>query len=205
MIMDVKSLKKQYNARKAEVRRRLNDFEKINPEDYFYELCFCILTPQSDAYKCDECIQVLKDEDFLNNKNLAIQGILKPKTRFYRNKSGYLLAFRAKYPQILGELDKIPENQGKRDFLVRNIKGIGLKEASHFLRNIGYKGLAILDRHILKNLYSLSVINSVPRGITPKKYFEIEKRFLDFSERIGIPMDELDLLFWSIETGKIFK
>jgi len=89
--------------------------------------------------------------------------------------------------------------------LVKNVKGLGLKESSHFLRNIGYRGLAILDRHILKNLHKSNVINELPKTLTPKVYFEIEKKFKDFSREVSIDMDELDLLFWSMETGEVFK
>ena len=77
--------------------------------------------------------------------------------------------------------------------------------ASHFLRNIGYRDLAILDRHILKNLVRFRVMRGLPKTLTPKRYLFIENRFQRFARQIGIPMDELDLLFWSIETGEILK
>jgi N-glycosylase/DNA lyase len=93
-----------------------------------------------------------------------------------------------------------------RDWLVENIKGIGYKEASHFLRNIGFgENLAILDVHILRNLKKVGVIKELPKSITKKRYLNIENKFKKFSDRIKIPMAHLDLLFWSLETGKIFK
>jgi N-glycosylase/DNA lyase len=88
---------------------------------------------------------------------------------------------------------------------VVNVKGMGWKEASHFLRNIGYRDLAILDRHILRNLKLHGVIRSYPASLTPKRYLAIEKAFERFASAVGIPMDELDLLFWSRETGTILK
>jgi len=107
--------------------------------------------------------------------------------------------------QILSELKKLKCNKVKREFLVRNVKGLGYKEASHFLRNTGHRDLAILDRHILKNLAKLKVIKEVPNSLGASKYLEIEDRFSKFSSKVGIAMDELDLLFWSMETGKVFK
>ncbi len=93
-----------------------------------------------------------------------------------------------------------------REFLVRNIKGLGYKEASHFLRNIGLgKNIAILDRHILKNLKELKIIKEIPESLTKRKYIEIEKKFIKFSEKIGILPEELDLVLWAKETGTIFK
>ncbi|MEK9139334.1 MAG: DNA lyase, partial [Bacteroidota bacterium] len=92
-----------------------------------------------------------------------------------------------------------------RAWLVKNVKGLGWKEASHFLRNIGHHNLAILDRHILKNLKRHNVIRTLPKTLTAKRYLTIEKKFLAFSQHLGISMDELDLLFWSRETGEILK
>jgi N-glycosylase/DNA lyase len=93
-----------------------------------------------------------------------------------------------------------------REWLVSNLKGIGYKEASHFLRNIGFgKDIAILDRHILKNLKKHGVIREVPKTLTPKKYKEIENQMRDFSRKVRIPIEDMDLLFWSEETGEVFK
>jgi N-glycosylase/DNA lyase len=200
--MDIMELKKEYSKRKKEIKSRLKEFKE--QDDYFYELCFCLLTPQSSAYKCDECISVLKKRDFAKN-NFEIHDVLKKYTRFYRNKSNYMLLFKDKNEKILKDLNNIQDVREKRDYLVNNVKGLGLKESSHFLRNVGHKGLAILDRHILKNLVKLGVIEKIPSSLTRKTYLEIEEKFLRFADDLNIPIDELDLLFWSMETGKIFK
>ena len=74
------------------------------------------------------------------------------------------------------------------------------------MRNLGMgRDLAILDRHILKNLLAFGVINEIPSSMTRKKYLEIEERMSIFSSDEGIPMDHLDLLFWYMEAGEIFK
>ena len=73
------------------------------------------------------------------------------------------------------------------------------------MRNIGYRNIAILDRHVLRNLVKHKVIKKTPKSLTKKNYFEIENKFKKFSKEINIPMDELDLLFWSFETGEVFK
>jgi len=187
-------LKKKYSQRKIEIKTRLKEFSKVKNDDIFYELCFCLLTPQSNAKKCDKAVQLLKNKDFLN-KSINPVKYLKKNTRFHNNKAKYLLEMKKKFPNL----------EMKREFLVKNIKGLGLKEASHFLRNIGYRNLAILDRHILKNLHKYNVIDEIPKSLTSKKYFEIEEKFKEFSKKIKIPMDELDLLFWSLETGEVFK
>ena len=172
------NLQKDYEEKKIEIVKRLNDFKKINGDDLFYELCFCLLTPQSSAKRADWCIQELKKRNFLKNR-FDPTSILKQKIRFHNHKGKYLLEMRAKYSKLKSELDKVKDNKEKRNFLVKNVKGLGLKEASHFLRNTGHENLAILDRHILKNLVKLKVIDEIPKSLTKKKYFEIEERVLE--------------------------
>jgi N-glycosylase/DNA lyase len=110
------------------------------------------------------------------------------------------------YHAILQKISTVDSAFEKRQWLAENVKGIGYKEATHFLRNVGLnEGLAILDRHILKNLKKHGAIRSLPRTLTKKKYLSLERRFQQFAEDIGIPIDELDLLFWSNETGEILK
>ncbi len=200
--MDINKVRSYYKPKRLLIKKRLAEFSKN--KDYFYELCFCLLTPQSNAKKCYECIQILKKKDFLN-KTFDVKKYLKNKTRFYRNKSNYLIQYKKNHRKIIDIIKKTEDSKQIRKYLVENIKGIGHKEASHFLRNIGYRNLAILDRHILKNLKSLDIIESIPKILDKNKYLEIEQRFYNFSREINIPMDELDLLFWSIETGEIFR
>jgi len=84
--------------------------------------------------------------------------------------------------------------------------GMSYKEASHFLRNVGFgQDIAILDRHILKNLVKLEVIDELPKTLTPKLYLEIEEKMRNYCEFVKIPMDEMDLLLWYKEAGVIFK
>ena len=91
------------------------------------------------------------------------------------------------------------------DYFAANIKGIGYKEASHYLRNIGFFGNAILDKHILKTLFEFGIIVSPNPPSTKKKYLATEEIMRNFAEEIRIDFDELDLLLWSNKTGEILK
>ena len=84
---------------------------------------------------------------------------------------------------------------------------MGYKEASHFLRNIGFADdLAILDRHILKNLKIFGIIEEIPKSLSKKKYLEIEKAMKKFAiEKVKVPVAHLDFLFWYLFNGEIFK
>lgn len=207
-----KGILKMYSKRKVDIKKRLQDFRHIqakSDKDIFAELAFCTLTPQSKALNCWSAVLDLKETGLLYSGNQAdIANVLQKKVRFHNNKAKYIVENREKFfssnlkNKILSEKNQLE----LREFLVENIKGYGYKEASHFLRNIGLgEGLAILDRHIMKNLAKYGAIKSVPKSLTKKKYFEIECCFQKFAEKISIPMAELDLLFWSQETGEIFK
>jgi len=193
------------------ISARLSDFSKIrNKEDVFYELCFCLLTPQSNAKKCDDAISILKRKN-LYNSNMGlneIKNILRTRTRFHNNKAKYVKNLREVFEKMWDEFDFVNKSSNSveiREWIVKNVKGIGLKEASHFLRNVGFRNLAILDRHILRNLGRLGAINEDFKGLTKNKYFIIEKNFINLSKKIGIEMDNLDLYFWYSETGEVFK
>ena len=95
----------------------------------------------------------------------------------------------------------------RRDWLAQDpgVKGLGYKEASHFLRNIGFKGYGILDKHIVRSLYELNVIDSPKPPASRGQYLETEARMRQFARSIRINFDELDLLLWSMKTGEILK
>lgn len=109
------------------------------------------------------------------------------------------------FPAIAAVLHSEQTPQQKRLWLAANIQGIGMKEAAHFLRNIGYRNLGILDRHILRHLVACKVFPSVPPIGTVRLYSAAESAFAAFASAVGIPMDELDLFFWYLEAGEIFK
>lgn len=200
-------LKLKYSKLKSKIQQRLDDFLKVKQSDYFYELVYCLLTPQSSARNASKVVKLLKSNKF-HKQDINPQPILSHKEsyiRFHNNKSNYLLEFKKQYPLIELQLRNGNSSIDLREWLVRNVKGLGYKEASHFLRNIGHRNLAILDRHILKNLVRVGVLNELPKSLSKNNYLKIEEKFKQFSKNIDIPMDELDLLFWSMETGEILK
>jgi N-glycosylase/DNA lyase len=204
----LKALREMHGAKCAAIRSRLEEFSHVSPRDYFYELLYCLLTPQTSAQNAERVVEQLRQVEF-ENSPIDPEPFLRSKSnyiRFHRTKANHLLNLKEDYPAVLGLLAKDHPPFELREHLLKQVKGIGLKEATHFLRNIGRNGgLAILDRHILRNLKRYGVIRSSPKSLTRKKYLSIERRFIRFSERIGLPIDELDLLFWSMETGEFRK
>lgn len=203
----------EYKKKKKDIKKRLKEFEKVwlRPDrKIFSELCFCICTPQSKAVYCDKAVSGLEKSGVLFKGNASrIKSGLKA-VRFPNNKAGYIVESRKLFTE--GNKLRIKKRIDARDiiwtrhWLVRNVKGLGYKEASHFLRNIGFgRELAILDVHILKNLIKCGIIKEVPKSISETVYLNLEEKVRKFSRKVKIPMAELDLLFWSSETGEIFK
>jgi len=209
------NLKNSYKKRRSEIKKRLEDFKKVwekSDEDIFAELCFCLLTPMSRAKAADEAINRLLRNNSLSvgNKNQILKELTKAGIRFPENKAKFIVEAREFFTRN-GRIDiKSKLNQGtsnvKREWLVKNVKGLGYKEASHFLRNMGLGfDLAILDRHIMKNLLKYGIIKKIPKCLTKKCYLSLENKMKEFSKKVNIPLADLDLLFWSEETGEVFK
>lgn len=189
------------------VRQRMNEFELLGrgtEEDLFKELCFCILTAN---YSAERGIRIQKEID-LGFLSLPLDEL----ARKLRELGHRYPEIRAKYiveaRKYLGKLKKVLESFDDeallRDWLVKNVKGLGYKEASHFLRNIGFKNVAIIDFHIIDLLVKYGIIER-PRSLTKKKYMEIEDILRKIAEISGLTLAELDLYLWYMETGKILK
>jgi N-glycosylase/DNA lyase len=201
------SLRNDFQSRRPEIQARLEDFRRVPPDEYFYELAYCLLTPQSSAVNAAVALQLLRQKRCFDRPHETAE-VLHRKAhyiRFHNTKAIRLAEAWIQFPLIEARFGERHSASDLRDWLVEHVKGLGWKEASHFLRNIGYRDLAILDRHILKNLKRHGVLRSIPKTLSRARYRDIENKFTQFAKEIGITMDELDLLFWSRETGKILK
>ncbi len=215
-----------YELKKDRIKKRLLDFnrffnepvvwnfdgkdltlvgsDKTDDERLFEELSFCLLTANTSAAMSAKSIDFLREN--LENATLEqLQHSLKRSGyRFPNVRAKYIIEAREKKLK-LRELVLSNEKHKLREYLAENIKGLGYKESSHFLRNIGITGLAILDKHIIRSMYEYGEIKEIPKTLNKKTYMRLEKKFLQFSEDLDIDEDELDLLLWSIKSGNILK
>ena len=219
-------LNKIYILRKERIQSRLNDFslfynqpvswfysdnkmtlQKVNKKDndrLFEELVFCLLTANTSAEMSMKAVVAIRDV-LVNGSLKEIQLKLKEVGyRFPNKRAEYIIEARQKKFDLKNLIES-KDKQELREFFVENVKGLGYKEASHFLRNIGVFGLAILDKHVLKSLNEFNVITKLPKSMNKNKYLYIEKKYFEFSKQIKINEDELDLLLWSIKNGQIMK
>lgn len=196
-----------YASKKADIKQRLEQFKKNwfeNDRRIFSELAFCLCTPQTKASASDKAVKQAADSNllFVGRAEDIAPILTKSGVRFANNKARYIVDAR-NYFSKEGDLkirSKLNTDDiwGLRNWLADNVNGLGMKEASHFLRNMGFgKDVAILDRHILRCLVKYGVISEEPKTLTKQKYLEIEQRMRELSKKVNIAMDELDMLFWS--------
>ena len=199
------------NLKKSEVseviRSRINEFSKIKEksiEDIFIELCFCIMTANCGAEKCIEIHNLIR-EDFLNlSENGLIDKFKEYGYRFPNVRAKYIINARDCKENLNEILFSLHDRLTIRNNLVKAIKGLGYKESSHFLRNIGFSDYAIIDFHIVDLLERYNLIEK-PKTMTKRKYYEIEEILMNLGEKVGLSMAELDLYLWYLETGKVLK
>ena len=189
------------------VENRKQDFiraGKSSPEVIYGELCFCILTANTSAEMGIRTQEIIGLEGFLNFDEETMRKKLKEaRYRFYNVRSKFLVQSRwivDELPHIVAMKDRI----GARDYLVNNLKGIGYKEASHFLRNVGVFDFSILDKHILNMIRKEHPERKFLVG-SRKNYLETEKTILEFADSISLEPGILDLYLWKIATGKLLK
>jgi N-glycosylase/DNA lyase len=211
----VAALQESYLAKREPIRARLAEFAALREADderLFEELAYCIFTAGASAKMGLNAIERVRGH-LLRGSHAKLEKLLRGAYRFPHARSGYLIVTREflrrdcglRLRERLASFGN--DHDARRDFFARNkgIKGIGYKEASHYLRNIGYCGYAILDKHILNTLHAGGVIAAPDPPTTKKSYLALEERMREFAAALNIDFDELDLLLWSNKTGEILK
>ena len=207
---------KIYKEKKGIIDKKINSFEDIyingSPLDLFYELIFCILAAGTSAELAFKTTEKLKLKKFLLTANQNdIIAFLKTCYRFYNVRGKYIFLTREYLTKNYNFDLKNYLNKEKNEIALRNllandihIKGIGMKAASHFLRNIGFKNIAILDKHILNKMKEIKLIPSNFK-LTRNNYIIVESKLRNFAKKTNFNLAELDLILWFMKTGKIIK
>ena len=152
----------------SDVIKRIKEFKELNNSpDWFSELCFCILTANSKAETALNIEKELKGKGFHSYKESEVRDcIRRNKHRFHNNKAKFI--FEARKHKNIKEIIQEKTVTEARTWLVENIKGIGYKESSHFLRNVGYDNIAILDRHIINLMVEHNILKEKPKNLNKK-------------------------------------
>jgi len=213
----VESVIATHRARRREIRKRLGEFDEIwrkgSDARLWEELAYCIFTAGASArmgIASVDAVRTLLLEGQPEEMTLALKKA--GAHRFPVARPAYIVTTRNYFRQnfrmeLRKRLRSFSDPFERRDWLAqeKQVKGLGYKESSHFLRNIGIRGHAILDKHVMRCLTEVGVTDSIKPPATRKKYLEIEQEFGRFAKDVGVDFDELDLVLWSMKTGEILK
>jgi N-glycosylase/DNA lyase len=213
----IEDIRATHKARKNEIRKRLDQFREIwrtgSDARLWEELVFCIFTAGASArmgFRAVDAVRPLLFHGGREDMTLALRNAAAH--RFPVERPGYIVVTRNYLREhcnmaLRRKLQSFDDPIERRDWLAqeKQIKGLGYKEASHFLRNIGIQGHAILDKHVISCLADLKVVETRKPPGSRARYLEAEDKLKGFAREIGIDFDELDLVLWSLKTGEVLK
>ncbi|HEX3282403.1 MAG TPA: N-glycosylase/DNA lyase [Pyrinomonadaceae bacterium] len=203
--------------RKKEIQARLREFRDVwqqgSDERLWEELVFCIFTAGASARMGLTAVEAVRPFLTQGSRREMTRALRKAGAhRFPVERPGYIVVTRDYLREhcnlrLRRELESFRDPIERRDWLAqeRRIKGLGYKESSHFLRNIGLRGYAILDKHVMSCLHDLQIVEIAKPPATRARYLEVEEKLKRFSRELKIDFDELDLVLWSIKTGEVLK
>jgi len=211
MAQTVKALAENLRVR-GMVEGRMEEFRGVHRMDsqkWYEELVYCLLTAYSSALMGQRCVDALCCDGTLMEGELpdVKACLIHEGHRFANVRAEYIYNTRSLAPRIKSVIQGFRDVGEARVWLVNNVKGLGWKEASHYLRNVGYFDVAIIDRHILSNMAEHGIITAeeTRRSLTKKRYLAYEETLARVAERLTMSLGELDLYLWYRKTGKVLK
>lgn len=211
----IERIKKAHSERRGEIQERLKEFRSVweseTDERFWEEMVFCFFTGGCSARMGLRSIEAVRPL-LMSGTQPELAEALSGVHRYPNARSKYIVHSRDFLSEhcemrLREKLESFEDDLERRDWLVKEkgIKGLGYKEASHFLRNIGLKGYAILDKHVLRSMSELGLLESPKPPSTRKRYLEAEEKLKELAQLTKIDFDELDLVLWSMKTGEILK
>ena len=204
-------------------------WETSREEELWKELCFCILSGNVSYELATSTTEKLYEKGFLD-----YDWILKSSSAFSkmfefldssnfepRKKNGDLRKYR--YPKKRAQeivkaartiyssnsikqiLIDDEDDVNIRSYFYHNISGLGIKESSHFLRNIGFTdSLAIIDVHVMNFLKELYLVEKIDNStLSEKNYIIIERIIQNLSDYHGLNLAIFDLAIWYYMRSKV--
>jgi len=190
------------------VRTRVQEFTQLHQKgnDYWFsELCFCILTANSSAILGVKIQRQMSPDGFKTLSRAHLTNKLVELGHRFPNRRAEFIVNARTVSEIKKIVTGFADSRNARDWLAKNVKGLGLKEASHFLRNVGYFDLAILDRHIQRVMLEYGMVKRLPQSMTRRNYLAIEETLGSLAKELDLPIGVLDLYLWYMKTGKVLK
>lgn len=203
--------------RKKEIQARLSEFREVwqhgSDERLWEELVFCIFTAGASARMGFTAVDAVRPLLAQGGRREMTRALRKAGAhRFPVERPGYIVVTRDYLREhcnleLRRKLKSFRNPVERRDWLAqeKRIKGLGYKESSHFLRNIGIRGYAILDKHVMSCLHDLQIVENAKPPATRARYLEVEEKLKLVARDLKIDFDELDLVLWSMKTGEVLK
>lgn len=168
-------------------------------ENQFLDVYRIIDNPNATQKICFELSKRIyepkrKDDTFRKYRFPNVRGsnIVKAAVTLYRENNG-----------LIELLKSFRSEKEARSYLSENVSGIGLKEASHFLRNVGYsESLAIIDTHVISFLTEIGELSDEVTTVTPAVYMKLEETLTDLCNTFGLNMSIFDMAIWKYMRGK---
>lgn len=184
---------------------KLNKYASYNV--WLRELLLCILTSNSSFINAYRALNYIYSLGLPKDENKIMMALRSVGYRFYRLKARYIVYALNTFDSKMAEQLRLLADRDQfeaREFLMDNLYGLGMKESSHYLRNLGYFDLSIIDRHVIDFLRTYLELN-ITNKLTKKRYLEYEGVLRSISTFLGIPPGIFDLYIWYVETGTLVK
>jgi len=197
---------------KTMVDERIQEFRQVhemNTWKWYEELVYCLLTAYASAVMGQRCLDALCQRGAVLEGGMdKVESCLKEEGhRFATRRAEYIYKSRELAPRLKEKIQDFNDSKDARQWVVKEVKGIGWKEGSHFLRNVGYFDLAILDRHIIRNMADFDLVDreEAEKGLTKRRYLNYEQALSRVAEELDMPLGVMDLYLWYRKTGKVLK
>jgi thermostable 8-oxoguanine DNA glycosylase len=160
-------------------------------------MAFTLFAPAGRADRARTAVDMLADMGYFDETKARgwddeVYAVLKPRVRFWRQKTDRCGACMRMFDTMRDELPKEEGNINRRRWLMKYMPGYGPKAATHFMRNSGMMhymdGLPIIDVHIHKALEHFSFRHS--------DYDEACLSFRRMAELVDVPVLILDAVLW---------
>jgi N-glycosylase/DNA lyase len=204
-----------------DIQSQMQRTPKVHDERaLWWELSSCILSSQvpyplaiAAANRIDKSGFLLRrysNEDHLQNEliNLLMKPlIVEGKPRNYRfpvvraqnlaRCHSIIINTKHSLTELICSFDNAIE---ARKWLVKYVPGIGPKQSSMFLRNVGVSyDLAILDRHVLNYMLKLGIYSGTKLFISSfKQYYKYEADLQKHAYELNCPVGLLDWAIWIV-------
>lgn len=211
--MNQKDLFKKVNdLKKSDIRKVIDkrkseflSFQTKNSKSLFLEMSFCNLTANYSAKRAIEITKQIKSGFILFSEKKLASKLKELGYRYPNLRASFIVYNRQFIKDLRKDIFSFKDDLERREYIVKNIKGLSYKEASHFLRNIGFFNYAIIDFHIIDVLIDYKFLKEKPKTLNKQRYLEIEEILFRISKKLKLTQGELDLYLWYFETGEVLK